>query len=51
MQDARKQSLYFPADMIAEMKAEADRLDRPLSWVIQRVWKAHRKAIADLQSL
>jgi uncharacterized small protein (TIGR04563 family) len=25
--------------MLREMEAEAQRLDRPLSWLIQRAWK------------
>lgn len=37
--DARKQSLYFPEDMLAEIQAQAQRLDRSLSWVVQQAWK------------
>ena len=33
--DKRKQSLYFPADLLAELVAEATRLDRSLSWCVQ----------------
>ena len=43
--DKRKLSLYFPADMIDEMEAEAQRLDRPMGWLIQVVWKIARKEI------
>jgi len=39
MNDKRKQSLYFPDDMLEEIKDTAERLDRSLSWVIQRAWK------------
>ena len=35
----RKLSIYFPESMLREMEAEAQRLDRPLSWLIQRAWK------------
>jgi uncharacterized small protein (TIGR04563 family) len=42
---ARKQSLYFPQDMLEEIKAEANRLERPLSWVVQRAWKRAREEI------
>ena len=34
--DKRKQSLYFPEAMLTELQREADRLERSLSWVVQR---------------
>lgn len=34
--DKRKQSLYFPEAMLKELQREADRLERSLSWVVQR---------------
>jgi uncharacterized small protein (TIGR04563 family) len=34
--DKRKQSLYFPEMMLKEIQREADRLDRSLSWIVQR---------------
>src|SRR5512140_2940765 len=37
--DKRKQSLYFPDDMLNEIMQEAIRLDRSLSWVVQRAWR------------
>ena len=40
--DKRKQSLYFPETMLAEIQLEAMRLDRSLSWVMQRAWKLSR---------
>lgn len=33
------QSIYLTADMLQEIKEEAIRLDRSISWVIQRAWK------------
>jgi uncharacterized small protein (TIGR04563 family) len=41
----QKQSLYFPADMLAEISAAAVRLDRSMSWIIQRAWKTARGRI------
>ncbi len=38
--DKRKQSLYFPEEMLKEIQSEAERLDRSLSWTVQRAWKA-----------
>lgn len=43
--DKRKQSLYFPETMLLEIKEEASRLDRSLSWVVQRAWKIARAEI------
>jgi uncharacterized small protein (TIGR04563 family) len=43
--DKRKQSLYFPEVMLQEIKDEAMRLDRSLSWVVQRAWKLARADI------
>jgi uncharacterized small protein (TIGR04563 family) len=34
--DKRKQSLYFPEAMLQEIQKEAARLDRSLSWIVQR---------------
>lgn len=34
-----KQSLYFPEEMLEEIRAEADRQDRSLSWIVQQAWK------------
>jgi uncharacterized small protein (TIGR04563 family) len=33
---ARKQSLYFPEDMLEQLQAEAERLDRSVSWIVQQ---------------
>lgn len=49
--DKKKQSLYFPEEMLAEIEAEAARQDRSLSWIMQKVWKASRRAIAALPSM
>ena len=49
--DQRKQSLYFPEDMLKEIRDEAGRLDRSLSWMIQKAWKLARKDIAKTPSV
>lgn len=49
--DKRKQSLYFPESMLQEIKEEAVRLDRSLSWVVQRAWKLSRIEIKKLPSV
>jgi uncharacterized small protein (TIGR04563 family) len=48
--ESRKQSFYFPAEMLEEIAAEARRLDRSMSWVVQRAWKLARRAIAELKT-
>lgn len=49
--DKRKQSLYFPEVMLQEIKDEAARLDRSLSWVVQRAWKMARIEIKKIPSV
>jgi uncharacterized small protein (TIGR04563 family) len=49
--DKRKQSLYFPEEMLEEIKEEAARLDRSLSWIVQRAWKIARVEIKRLPSV
>ena len=43
--EKRKQSLYFPVEMLDEMQKEADRLERPVSWVMQQAWKLSKETI------
>lgn len=49
--DKRKQSLYFPEDMLQEIIAEAARLDRSLSWIMQRAWQIARKELRKIPSV
>lgn len=49
--DKRKQSLYFPEAMLQEIKDEAARLDRSLSWIVQRAWKLARVDIKKIPSV
>jgi uncharacterized small protein (TIGR04563 family) len=49
--DKRKQSLYFPEEMLKEIGAEATRQDRSLSWIVQKAWKAARKDIMSMPSV
>ena len=44
--DKRKQSLYFPEEMLREIEHEAQRLDRSLSWVVQHAWRLARGQMA-----
>lgn len=49
--DKRKQSLYFPEDMLNEIAAEANRQDRSLSWIVQQAWRIARGEIMRFQSV
>ena len=49
--DKRKQSLYFPEEMLKEIQLEATRQDRSLSWIVQKAWKIARKDIMKYPSV
>jgi uncharacterized small protein (TIGR04563 family) len=49
--DKRKQSLYFPEDMLLQIQGEATRLDRSLSWIVQQAWKTARSQIAKMPGM
>lgn len=49
--DSRKQSLYFSEAMIADIKKEAARLDRSVSWCVQRAWMLAKDDIAKMASV
>lgn len=49
--DKRKQSLYFPEEMLKEIAAAATRQDRSLSWIMQQAWKAARKDLMSIPSV
>lgn len=49
--DHRKQSLYFPEDMLGEIQREADRQDRSMSWIVQQAWKLARAEMKRIPSV
>ena len=49
--DKRKQSLYFPEDMLKEIQEVATRQDRSLSWIVQKAWKIARIEIQKYPSI
>ena len=51
MSDKRKQSLYFPEQMLKEIQAEANRQDRSLSWIVQQAWRVARTEIKRFPSV
>lgn len=48
--DKRKQSFYLPEKYIEEIQKEAIRLDRSLSWIIQRAWVEAKEKIQNYPS-
>ena len=49
--DNRKQSLYFPEEMLQEIQKEAMRQDRSMSWIVQTAWKLARNEIKKMPSV
>lgn len=49
--DKRKQSLYFPEEMLKEIQLEANRQDRSLSWIVQQAWRISRSEIMRFPSV
>ncbi len=49
--DKRKQSLYFPEEMLKEIQDEANRQDRSLSWIVQQAWRISRGEIKRFPSV
>lgn len=49
--DKRKQSLYFPEEILKEIKEEAFRQDRSLSWMVQKAWRHARSEIMKIPSM
>lgn len=49
--DKRKQSLYFPEEMLKEIQDEANRQDRSLSWIVQQAWRIARTEITRFPSV
>ena len=49
--DKRKQSFYLPEDVVNALQVEADRLDRSLSWVVQRCCKLAIPEVRELPSM
>lgn len=49
--DKRKQSLYFPEEMLREIQEEATRQDRSLSWIMQQAWRSARERIAKMPGM
>lgn len=41
----RKQSVYLPADLLAEVESEGRRLDRSTSWMLHRAWQVARREL------
>ena len=49
--DKRKQSLYFPEDMLDEIQRQGNRQDRSMSWIVQQAWRLARNEITRFPSV
>lgn len=49
--DERKQSLYFPIALVGELKEEAARLDRSLSWLVAKCVRLALPQIKKMESM
>jgi uncharacterized small protein (TIGR04563 family) len=49
--EKRKQSLYFPEEMLREIQEEATRQDRSMSWIMQQAWRSARAQIAKMPGM
>ncbi len=47
----KRQSLYFPEEMLREIQEEATRQDRSLSWIVQHAWTAARPQIEKMPGM
>lgn len=47
--EKRKRTIFFPASMLAEIREQAARLDRSLSWVVGRAWELAASEIVALE--
>lgn len=45
-----KMSLYLPGDVLADIRAEARRQQRSVSWLVRNAWQLARRGIDTLPS-
>jgi uncharacterized small protein (TIGR04563 family) len=48
--DKRKQSIYFSVEILKEIADAATRLDRSMSWIVQKAWKIARAEMGRVPS-
>jgi uncharacterized small protein (TIGR04563 family) len=48
--DKRKQSVYFSVEILKEISDAATRLDRSMSWIVQKAWKVARTEMGRIPS-
>jgi uncharacterized small protein (TIGR04563 family) len=46
----QKMSLYLPGDVLADIRAEARRQQRSISWLVRNAWRLARRGIDTLPS-
>jgi len=48
--ETRRQNLYFPSEMLAELQMESQRQERSISWLMQQAWKISRGELRKIPS-
>jgi len=46
----QKMSLYLPGDVLADIRAEARRQQRSISWLVRNAWRLARRGMDTLPS-
>jgi uncharacterized small protein (TIGR04563 family) len=46
----KKMSLYLPGDVLADIRAEARRQQRSISWLVRNAWRLARSGMDSLPS-
>ena len=44
----KKTSVYLPGDTLSQIRTEAARLDRSVSWLITRMWAISKDTLAQM---
>jgi uncharacterized small protein (TIGR04563 family) len=44
----KKTHVYFPAETAEELLAESTRVDRPVSWLVERAWELAKSEITNM---
>ncbi|TXD36449.1 TIGR04563 family protein [Lujinxingia vulgaris] len=48
MATKKKMTLYLPEELLNEMRQEALRQDRSLSWIMEAAWKVARERLREM---
>ena len=43
-----KLTIYLTPEALAEIRAEGERIDRPISWILERSWKLSKEKFSTI---